>query len=168
LKNAEYVELVTSLSEAATIHHDDLQQRPNDFGDDIRLLFELGELPTAVEYLQAQQLRRELKQQFAQAFKEIDVLIAPTLPILPPDIGSSVAKLNGESVDLLNHIIRFTGPSNLTGLPALTIPCGLIDGQPVGLQIIGPAFQEPKVFNIALAIEEQVKFNYQQPVLDRI
>jgi aspartyl-tRNA(Asn)/glutamyl-tRNA(Gln) amidotransferase subunit A len=95
-------------------------------------------------------------------------LIAPTLPILPPDIGSSVAKLNGESVDLLNHIIRFTGPSNLTGLPALTIPCGLIDGQPVGLQIIGPAFQEPKVFNIALAIEEQVKFNYQQPVLDRI
>ncbi|MFW1748745.1 amidase family protein [Acinetobacter guillouiae] len=150
------------------MHHDDLQQRPDDFGDDIRLLFELGELPTAVEYLQAQQLRRELKQQFSEIFKEVDVLIAPTLPILPPNIGSSVVKLNGEEVDLLNQIIRFTGPSNLTGLPALSIPCGLVEGQPVGLQIIGPAFQEQKVFNIALAVEEQVKFNYQQPVLDRI
>ncbi|MDM1768079.1 amidase [Acinetobacter sp. 226-4] len=168
LKNAEYAELITSLAEAATIHHEDLQKCPDAFGDDIRLLFELGELPTAVEYLQAQQLRRELKQQFTDIFKEIDVLIAPTLPILPPDIGSATAKMNGEDVDLLNHIIRFTGPSNLTGLPALSIPCGLIEGLPVGLQIIGPAFQEQKVFNIALAIEEQTQFNYKQPTLDRI
>ena len=118
--------------------------------------------------MQAQQLRRELKQQFTDIFKEIDVLIAPTLPILPPDIGSATAKMNGEDVDLLNHIIRFTGPSNLMGLPALSIPCGLIEGLPVGLQIIGPAFQEQKVFNIALAIEEQTQFNYKQPTLDRI
>lgn len=142
--------------------------RADDFGDDIRLLFELGELPTAVEYLQAQQLRRELKLQFSALFNEIDVLITPTLPVLPPDIGSSVAKLNGEEVDLLNHIIRFTGPSNLTGLPALSIPCGLVEGQPVGLQIIGPAFQEQKVFDIALAIEKQVQFSYHKPTLDRI
>lgn len=168
LQYAEYVELVTSLAEASTIHHDDMQQRPQDFGEDIRLLFELGELPTAVEYLQSQQLRRELKQQFSDVLKQVDVIIAPTLPILPPDIGSAMVDLNGEDVDLLNHIIRFTGPSNLTGLPALTLPCGLVEGQPVGLQIIGPAFQEQKVFNIALAIELQVKFNYQQPIFARI
>lgn len=168
LQHAEYVELITSLSEASTIHHEDMLVRADDFGDDIRLLFELGELPTAVEYLQAQQLRRELKLQFSTLFNEIDVLITPTLPVLPPDIGSSVAKLNGEEVDLLNHIIRFTGPSNLTGLPALSIPCGLVEGQPVGLQIIGPAFQEQKVFDIALAIEKQVQFSYHKPTLDRI
>ena len=168
LQHAEYVELVTSLAEAATIHHEDLKQRPQDFGDDIRLLFELGELPSAVDYLQAQQLRRELKQQFTEALQRVDVIIAPTLPILPPDIGSAVVDLNGEDVDLLNHIIRFTGPSNLTGLPALTLPCGLVEEQPVGLQIIGPAFEEQKLFNMALAIEAQVQFNYQQPTLDRI
>ncbi|AOA57502.1 Asp-tRNA(Asn)/Glu-tRNA(Gln) amidotransferase GatCAB subunit A [Acinetobacter larvae] len=161
LNHAEYTELITSLSEAAAIHHQDMQQRPDDFGDDIRLLFELGEIPTAVEYLHAQQLRQELKQQFAAIFAEVDVLIAPTLPILPPDIGSATVDLNGETVDLLNHIIRFTGPSNLTGFPALSMPCGIIDGQPVGLQIIGPAFQEAQVFHIAAAIERQQQFDYQ-------
>src|SRR5699024_4669548 len=64
LQYAEWAELITSLSEASAIHHSDLKNRPDDFGNDIRLLFELGELPTAVEYLQAQQVRRQLKQDF--------------------------------------------------------------------------------------------------------
>src|SRR5690606_26808985 len=96
LKYAEYAELVTSLSEASTIHHRHLIARPDDFGHDIRMLFELGELFTAVEYLQAQQLRRQLKQDFEKAFAQIDVLIAPTLPIVMPDIGDNLVDLNGE------------------------------------------------------------------------
>ncbi|MFT0213283.1 amidase [Pseudomonas sp. F1_0610] len=164
LKNAEYIELITSLSEASTIHHEQMKKDPNGFGDDIRMLFELGELPTAVDYLQAQQLRRELKQQFSAIFDEVDVLIAPTLPVLPNDIGSPTAQLNGKEVDLLNHIIRFTGPNNLTGLPSLTIPVGLVKGLPVGMQIVGPAFNESKVFNIAAAVEKQTQFDYTAPV----
>ncbi|MCC3358210.1 amidase [Bacillus sp. REN16] len=154
LKYAEYVELVTSLSEASAIHHRDLLTRPDDFGDDIRMLFELGELFTAVDYLQAQQLRRQLKLEFQKAFSKVDVLIAPTLPIVGPDIGDDFADLNGEKVDLIENIIRFTGPSNLTGLPALTVPCGFKNDLPVGLQIIGPAFNEGRVLNVGYAIEK--------------
>src|SRR5690625_1830437 len=73
LKYAEWAELVTSLSEASAIHHSDLKTRPDDFGHDIRMLFELGELPSAVDYLQAQQVRRQLKQDFQQAFSEVDI-----------------------------------------------------------------------------------------------
>src|SRR5690625_4414613 len=75
LKYAEWAELVTSLSEASAIHHSDMLTRPDDFGHDIRMLFELGELPSAVDYLQAQQVRRQLKQDFQQAFSEVDILM---------------------------------------------------------------------------------------------
>lgn len=154
LRYAEWAELITSLSEASTIHHNDLQNRPHDFGKDIRLLFELGELPTAVDYLQAQQVRRQIKQEFNQAFQKVDVIITPTLPIVVNNIGEDLADLNGEKVDLINNIIRFTGPSNLTGLPTLTVPAGFKGHLPIGIQIIGPAFKEGRILNVGYAIEQ--------------
>ena len=73
--------------------------------------------------------------------------------------------INGKEEDVLNHTIRMTGPSNLTGLPALSMPIGLVDGLPVGLQIIGNAFDEKTIFNIAKNIEKIVKFENIPPVL---
>lgn len=168
LAYAEYAEMITILSEAATIHHRNLLKRPDDFGSDIRLLFELGELPSAVEYLQAQQLRRQIKRDFRKAFEKVNVIIAPTLPIVAPNIGEAFADLNGEQVDLINQIIRFTGPSNLTGLPALTVPCGLKNGMPVGLQIIGPALQEGLVLNVGYAVEQTNPLQGKKPELVRV
>lgn len=153
LAYSEWAELATSLSEASAIHHEDLLERADDFGEDIRFLFELGELFSSVDYLQAQQIRRRIKQDFAQALEDVDVIIAPTLPVMPPNIGSSVADLNGEEVDLIDNFIRFTGPSNLTGLPALTVPVGVKNGLPIGLQIIGRAFGEETVLNVGSIIE---------------
>ena len=163
LQYAEWAELVTSLSEAAAIHHSDLQSRPQDFGDDIRLLFELGELPSAVDYLQAQQVRRQIKQEFTQIFNQVDVLISPTLPVVASTIGDNFATLNGEKVDLIDNIIRFTGPSNLTGLPALSVPCGFKGNLPVGLQIIGPAFKEGLILNVGYAIEQTNPLKNRKP-----
>jgi len=154
LKYAEWAELVTSLSEASSIHHSDMLTRPEDFGHDIRMLFELGELPSAVDYIQAQQVRRQLKQEFNQVFQEVDILAMPTLPILPNDIGDDYADLNGEKVDLIDNIIRFMGPGNLTGLPALSVPCGFSKGLPVGMQFMGPAFGEAAILNAGYALEQ--------------
>jgi aspartyl-tRNA(Asn)/glutamyl-tRNA(Gln) amidotransferase subunit A len=165
LKYAEYAEMITILAEAATIHHRNLLTRPEDFGQDIRLLLELGELPSAVDYLQSQQIRRQLKFDFQKAFEKVSVLITPTLPIIPPKIGEEYADLNGEKVDLIDHIIRFTGPSNLTGLPALTVPCGFKEGMPVGLQIIGPAFKEGTVLNVGYAVEKTNPLKGRKPDL---
>jgi aspartyl-tRNA(Asn)/glutamyl-tRNA(Gln) amidotransferase subunit A len=165
LKYAEYTELITILSEAAAIHHRNLLKRPNDFGEDIRLLFELGELPSAIDYLQAQQLRRQLKLDFQKVFEKVNVIISPTLPIIPPKIGDDYADLNGQKVDLIDHIIRFTGPGNLTGIPALTIPCGFKDGLPVGLQIMGKALDEKTVLNVGYALEKTNPLNGKKPKL---
>ncbi|MHC5225360.1 amidase [Ignatzschineria sp. LJL83] len=165
LRYSEYVELATSLSEASTIHYEQLKKDPNHYGEDIRMLFELGLLFDSVEYLQAQQLRHELKAEFTKIFEEVDVLLAPTLPSLPNDIGSDLVMINGKEEDVLNHTIRMTGPSNLTGLPALSMPIGLVDGLPVGLQIIGNAFDEKTIFNVAKNIEKIVKFENIPPLL---
>ena len=165
LKYAEWAELVTSLSEASAIHHSDMLTRPDDFGNDIRMLFELGELPSAVDYLQAQQIRRQLKQEFNKAFEEVDIMMMPTLPVLPNDIGDDWATLNGKKVDLIDNIIRFTGPGNLTGLPALSVPCGFSEGLPVGLQIMGPAFSEAKMLNAGYAIEQTNPMKGKKPNL---
>ncbi|WP_040758380.1 amidase [Sporosarcina newyorkensis] len=165
LQYAEWAELVTSLSEASAIHHEDMLKRPQDFGDDIRMLFELGELPSAVDYLQAQQVRRQLKQEFQQAFQKVDVMIAPTLPVVAGTIGDDTVDLNGQQVDLIDNIIRFTGPSNLTGLPALSIPGGLKGNLPVGVQIIGPAFAEARILDVGYAIEQTNPMKDRKPEL---
>ena len=151
---SEWTELAVSLSEASAIHHNDLVARADDFGADIRFLFELGELFSSVEYLQAQQARRQIKKDFAAALSEVDVIMAPTLPVMPPKIGSEFADLNGTDVDLVMAFIRYTGPSNLTGLPALSVPAGLNDGMPVGLQIIGRAFDESTVLRAGGFVEK--------------
>ncbi len=163
LKYAEWAELITSLSEASSIHHSDMLTRPDDFGNDIRMLFELGELPSAVDYLQAQQVRRQLKQEFNKVFQEVDILAMPTLPILPNNIGDDWADLNGEKVDLIDNIIRFMGPGNLTGLPALTVPCGFSKGLPVGMQFMGPAFGESAILNAGYALEKTNPMNGKKP-----
>src|SRR5699024_10051161 len=106
------------------IHHNDLLNRPDDFGDDIRFLFELGELFSSVDFLQAQQARRQLKQEFAAAMQQVDVIIAPSLPVMAPDIGSSTSNLYVSEMDLIHNFIRFTEPNNIIVLPDLNIPVG--------------------------------------------
>jgi len=88
-----------------------------------------------------------------EIFNKVDVLITPTIPFLPPKIGQDTVWINGEEVNFLDHIIRFTGPFNLTGLPAVTVPCGFVQGLPVGMQIIGPAFGEGTILNVADVFE---------------
>ncbi len=162
---APFAELITIISEASAIHHQNLIERPQDFGDDVRILLELGELVTAVDYLQAQQIRYQLNHGFRQVFQSVDVLITPTLPFTPPLIGQDTVLLNGKEVNFLDHVIRFTGPENITGLPAISVPCGFSEEMPVGLQIIGPPFKEEIILNVAYAIEQTNPLKGKKPNL---
>lgn len=163
LAQAEFAELVTITTEASAIHHDNLVKQPENFGEDVRFLLELGELMSGVDYIQAQQIRRKLSNDFAEVFRKVDVLITPTLPFLSPGIGDQTVDINGQSLSFLDEVIRFTGPGNLTGLPALSIPCGISEGLPIGLQIMGPAFEEEKVLKAAFVIEQLNLMKGQKP-----
>lgn len=163
LQHAEWAVMTTIISEPAAIHKENYLHRPKDFGEDLQFLFDLGHLPSSVDYVHAQQIRQHLKQDFQKAFEQVDVLITPTLPISTPDIGADTINLNGEEVELLDHIIRFTGPGNITGLPGLSVPCGFNNGLPVGMQIMGKAFDEKTILNVGYAVEQMNHFRDQKP-----
>ena len=167
LKQAEFAELVTITTEASAVHHANLLKSPEKFGEDVRFLLEVGELMSGVDYVQSQQIRRKLDVEFAAAFESVDVLISPTLPFLVPPIGSQTVDINGQELSYLDEVIRFTGPGNLTGLPALSIPIGVKGGLPVGLQIMGPAFEEEKVLQAAALIESMELMKGHAPMLEK-
>lgn len=111
-------------------------------------MLECGELPSAVEYLEAQQVRRALRQDLQQTFKDVDALVGPTMVSRTPTISELSALVNDEPVIATDSMIRLVGPASLLGLPCLSLPCGLADGLPVGLQVIGPALGEQKVLDV--------------------
>jgi aspartyl-tRNA(Asn)/glutamyl-tRNA(Gln) amidotransferase subunit A len=153
LKDAEYALTIIDTSETSAVHRANLRDRPHDYSDDVRLLLECGELPSAVDYLEAQQIRRHLRGEVQAAFAEVDVIAGPTLPIRTPTIGEATATLNGRDVDALENLIRLVGPASLLGLPTLSVPCGLVEGLPVGMQIIGPARGEQSVLDVGHLLE---------------
>jgi aspartyl-tRNA(Asn)/glutamyl-tRNA(Gln) amidotransferase subunit A len=153
LKDAEYALTIIDTCETSTVHRANLRDRAEDYSDDVRMLLECGELPSAVDYLEAQQIRRHMRAEVQEAFDDVDVLAGPTLPIRTPTIGEATAKLNGRDVDALENLIRLVGPASLLGLPTLSVPCGLVDGLPVGMQLVGPATGEQVVLDVGNAFE---------------
>jgi aspartyl-tRNA(Asn)/glutamyl-tRNA(Gln) amidotransferase subunit A len=154
LADVEWALTIIDTSETSTVHHANLRDRPQDYGDDVRLLLECGELPSAVDYLEAQQIRRHLRHDMQRSFEVVDVLIGPTLPIRAPKIGAAEYIVNDRDVDTLGSLERLVSPGSLLGLPSLSLPCGLADdGLPVGMQIIGPALGEQRVLDVGHVLE---------------
>ncbi|MDC1091522.1 Asp-tRNA(Asn)/Glu-tRNA(Gln) amidotransferase subunit GatA [Candidatus Pelagibacter ubique] len=105
-------------------------------------------------YLKAQKVRKLIKNDFDEAYKKVDAILAPSTPSAAFKIGE---KTNDPVSMYLNDI--FTVPVNLAGLPAISIPAGIdVKGYPLGLQIIGKAFDEQNILNIAYAMEEKIQF----------
>jgi len=154
LAHAQWACSMTVLAEASTVHHENLVARPDDIGQDVRAQLRIGELISAVEYLQAQQVRRQLKEEFTAALAEVDVILTPTMPVMTPDVGTELVELNGETLPLRSQFTRFCVPTNLTGHPSMTVPAGLVDGLPVGVQIIGSAFDEATVLRAGRGVEK--------------
>jgi len=105
-------------------------------------------------YLKAQKVRKLIKNDFDEAYKKVDAILTPSTPSSAFKIGE---KKNDPVSMYLNDI--FTVPVNLAGLPAISIPAGLdASGYPLGLQIIGKAFQEQEILNLAYAMEDKINF----------
>lgn len=102
-------------------------------------------------YLKAQKIRTLIKRDFEEAFKKFDVLISPTMPILPFKIGEKIKDpLQLYMCDL------DTVPANLAGIPTISIPCGFYNGLPIGMQIMSNSFREDLLFKVAFTFEQSV------------
>jgi len=111
-------------------------------------------------YLKAQKVRSLINADFRRAFSEVDVLMGPTTPTPAFAIG---AKVDDPITMYLNDI--YTIGANLAGLPAVSVPCGLVDGLPVGLQIIGPHFAEERLLAAAHAWQLETDWHRKLPPL---
>jgi aspartyl-tRNA(Asn)/glutamyl-tRNA(Gln) amidotransferase subunit A len=104
-------------------------------------------------YLKALQVRTLVKQDFDLAFKDVDVLIAPTMPMPAFRIGELVDPLSQYLADVN------TVPINLAGVPSVSVPCGSTDGLPIGMQIIGRYFDEPRILGVAASVERSSQYS---------
>ncbi|MGW8959958.1 Asp-tRNA(Asn)/Glu-tRNA(Gln) amidotransferase subunit GatA [Paenibacillus sp. NPDC055715] len=141
------------------------RSRTQGFGPEVKRRIMLGTYALSsgyydAYYLKAQKVRTLIKQDFDRVFEQYDVIIGPTAPTTAFKIGSQV---DNPLTMYLNDIL--TIPVSLAGVPAISIPCGLADGMPVGLQIIGKAFDESSVLRVAHAFEQNTEFHKQRPQL---
>ena len=158
-------QLTIEAAEPSTYHQEWLRQRPADYGDDVRLLLEAGELLLATQYLQAQRYRSVLRAEFVEALKRVDLFICPTLPFTATPVGDVLVEIEaGAPEDMLSAIMQFTGVPSLTGLPALSVPCGFDDnGLPIGMQLIGRPFDESLLLQVGAAYQSMTAFHLRQP-----
>jgi aspartyl-tRNA(Asn)/glutamyl-tRNA(Gln) amidotransferase subunit A len=130
------------------------------FGDEPKRRIMLGTYALSAGYYdayygQAQKVRTVIRDEHAAAFEGFDVLVSPTSPTVAFELGARTENpLAMYAADLL------TIPSNMAGLPGLSIPCGLSDGLPVGFQLIGPQFSENVLFRAGHALERAIGFDY--------
>ncbi|WP_253848917.1 amidase, partial [Mycobacterium asiaticum] len=141
--------------EASSYHRQMLRERGDRYTDDVRQALLAGFSVSATDYLDAQQKRERFRQQWRKIFDDIDVLLTPTVPVAAMDAAKPVVRWpDGVTEGPVDAYIRFSAPANLAGLPALSVPCGFTSaGLPVGLQIIGRAFDEPMVLRIGHAYQ---------------
>lgn len=152
------------LSEASATMERYLHRR-EEIGPDVLALLDQGRLVPATDYINAQRVRRLLQQEFQSVWKQVDCLFTPTAPTSAPRIGQSTIDLDGEE-DVRIASTRLARGVNVLGLPALSLPCGFDEqGLPLGLQIIGPGFQEPLILRVGAALEDALDLTDRHPTL---
>jgi len=133
------------------------QGRSNHFRPDVQALVEMGRLVSAVDYLKAEQVRMVMAEEFKRLFNQVDVIVTPTEPLTAWKHGHESLAVSGNEESVLAASWRLTYPFNLTGLPAISVPCGFDSaGMPIGLQVAGRPFDETTVLRCAGAVEKLV------------
>ena len=158
LPQALKAQRIVLAAEAYAVHEERLESEPGKFGEEVRERIRDGENLKAYRYARAQQVtRRRSLEEFGHALGEVDVLLTPTVPIAATEIGQREVETNGHSEHVFSVLTRLTGPTNLNGLPSLSVPCGFTSsGLPIGLQLIGRPFDEATLYRYAHAYEAEV------------
>ncbi len=135
-------------ADAAAYHHQRLIEHPDWFGADVLQRLQAGAALSSGEYALARRMQAESRRSFEMFFGKYDLLILPTTPAPAPPIEGTVA------IEAARQLTRFTAPFNLTGLPALTVPCGFSDGLPFGLQMVSQPWSEARLLQAGSAFEK--------------
>ncbi|MCY4578881.1 MAG: amidase [Chloroflexi bacterium] len=152
------------LTEAAEIHLDNLRERADDFGADVRGRLEEGAMNPAVTYIAAQRARTEFNRAIAESMKTYDILLAPTTAAPAPKIGEDIVEVGGQTEHKLALMPRLTRPHNICGIPTVSVPCGFSsDGLPIGMQLAARPFEDALALQVAYAYEQATDWHTRRP-----
>ena len=150
-------------AEASALMEPHLSDRSR-FGADVLALLDQGRVLAATDYVNAQRLRRLKRREFAGLWKEVDFLLTPTTPTAAPKLNQATIEVRGETEDVRLASTRLVRAINVLGVPAVSLPCGFdAAGLPIGMQLIGPEFEEARLLRVAAALEDALGFAGRRP-----
>jgi aspartyl-tRNA(Asn)/glutamyl-tRNA(Gln) amidotransferase subunit A len=167
LEHSRAVSLTVQMPEALSAHSAYLQDRGELYGQDFRAGLALGQTLLAEHYIRAKRFVELYRQETNALFDEVDLILTPATPEIAQKLGTVKTTRDGMEEAVGNAITRFTTFFNMSGHPALTMPCAMhSEGLPIGLQLVGRYFEEGTVLRAAFAIENDGAFTIPRPNVD--
>ena len=149
--------------QATSVHLENLRTRLGDYGADVRARLLVGLFVPSTTYVTGQRARRIATTVIERVFQDVDLLVAPTMPVVAPPIGQEWVELDGKKMPYRLSLIRFNSCWSLVGLPVVSVPCGQVDNLPVGLALVGRKFDEATVLRAAHAYQMLTNWHQQTP-----
>jgi aspartyl-tRNA(Asn)/glutamyl-tRNA(Gln) amidotransferase subunit A len=166
LATARTVSLAIQMPEALSFHSRYLATRGHLYGADLRAGLALGQSLLAEHYLRAKRLAIMLRRDLERILRDVQTILTPAAPIPAPEIGATHVTMDTEREPVGNVLTRHTSLFNVTGHPALVLPCGMHPlGLPIGVQIVGRHFDEGRILELAQWLEQEPAFTIPPPPL---
>ena len=162
--NAYPISTAVLMAEAAAVHRDLLATDSDKMYPPVRLRLEAGLFISAADYLRAQQARSLLNGEARRLLEQVDLLAGPTASVTAPKLLATQVQAGEHMVGIVPALTQFTRLNNITGFPAISIPCGFSDsGLPIALQLAGRPFDEVTVLRAAHAYEQATDWHLRRP-----
>lgn len=165
LEQAGTIQQAMQFPEATAVHLERLRTRLPDYSSDVRARLLVGLFLSPGVEETGRRARAAARDEMRRLFERVDLLAAPTMPVLPPRIGSETVELDGHETLYRLALIPYNSPWSLVGAPVVSLPCGFVEGLPVGLALVGPSLGEATVLAAAHAFQQATDWHERRPAL---
>lgn len=148
---------ITIQSEASAVHVHTIRNHKEDVDAEVFERLAASQKVKGYEYVLSQKNRSQLIHEYNQAFEQVDILLTPTIPMIPTNIGQREVEINGQKEAVRHALLRLTSPTNYTGNPSLSIPCGMSkNALPIGVQFIAKHGNEAELYQFGYVLEQSL------------
>jgi aspartyl-tRNA(Asn)/glutamyl-tRNA(Gln) amidotransferase subunit A len=163
LEAAGTINQLLMLPEATSVHLEWMRTRFEEYGADVRARLLAGLFLPSTAYVTGMRARRVFREGIAHLFGHVDVLAAPAMPVVAPRLDEHEVEMGGETVPYRLAIMPFNSPWSLAGLPVLSVPCGFVDGLPVGFSLVGRPRGEETVLRTGHTFQQASDWHERRP-----